>query len=182
MKLKYNFFSQTIIKELTEKGIQINEIYSLPGITLDENGLLNSDISIEFIDHLVLLYKERMQTKHCGLEIIEKIDFQNADFFGPYAYSCATLGEAVQKIYEVQKQLNPMISYEMIPAKNPSHFIYHLDKMWEAKYPESAREIMEFIIASGLLSSRSITKQDILPIKLFSPITFPAVPKSISTR
>ena len=166
MKLKYVFFAQLAIKELNRKGVENSAIFSIPGIALNRKDPLDSEVSIEFIHHLVLLYKEQLQTAHCGLEIIGKLDFQTADFFGPYAFSCPTLGEAVQKIYAVHKQLNPLVSYELTPAEKPSHFVYHLDKMWEAKYPESAREIIEFIIASGVLSARSLTRHDIRPLKL----------------
>ncbi len=166
MKLKYNFFAQTAIQILTKEEASKDDIFSLSGITVNEKDLLESDITIEFIHHLILLYKKRLNTPHCGLELIENIDFQNADFFGPYAFSCPTLAEAIQKIYAVQKQLNPIVTYTMIPPEKPSHFEYHLDKIWEAKYPESAREILEFVIANGVLSARSITKQEIIPIKM----------------
>ena len=166
MKLKYNFFAQTAIQILIQNSTKSREIYSLPGISFNEIDPLDSDISIEYMHHLILFYKEKMQSQHCGLEIIQHLDFQNADFFGPYAYSCPTLGEAIRNIFAVFKQLNPLLTFELTPVDNPSHFVYHLDKMWEAKYPESAREIMEFTIANGLISARSVTKQDIRPLKL----------------
>lgn len=163
MKLKYNFFSQTIIQALRENGIHKNDIFALPGITPDTRDPLESEISIEFIHHLVLYYKKRLDTPHCGLAMIQRVDFRNADFFGPYAFSCPTLGEAVKKMYAVYSRLNPLVRYEMGPAEKPCHFVYYLDELWETRYPESGREIMEYIMANGLLSSRSITQQEIVP-------------------
>ena len=166
MKLKYNFLSQTIIGILLKNGVAKEDIYSLKGLVINEDYPLESEINIEFIHHLILFFKKRMNTQHCGLDIIMHFDFQNADFFGPYAFSCPTLGEAVKKIYSVSKQLNPIISYEMTPSDKPSHFVYILDRMWEVNYPESAREIIEFIIAIGLISSRALTNKDIVPLQL----------------
>lgn len=163
MKLKYNFYAQTIIRILSVHGVDEKDIIGLEGITLNADNLLESNISIEYMHHLTLLYKDQMHSEHCGLEIIQHIDFRNADFLGPYAYSCATLGEAVQKIYAVQPKLNPLMTYELTPAKRPRQFTYHLDQRWEAAYPESAREITGFIMANGLLSSRSLTQREIVP-------------------
>jgi AraC-like DNA-binding protein len=52
----------------------------------------------------------------------------------------------------------------MIPPERPSKFSYSLDKFWEAKYPESAKEIVEFAVANGLIFSRKLTIQDIRPL------------------
>ena len=163
MKLKYNFFAQTIIKLLLEDGQDKQTVFSIEGIKLDTTEPLESEISIDYIHELTLLYKNHFNTSHCGLEIIQKLDFKNADFLGPYAFSCASLDEAVKKIYAVHIQLNPLVSYEMFPEEKPNRFVYHLDKIWEAKYPESAREIMEFIMANGLLSSQLLTQKQIRP-------------------
>jgi len=163
MKLKYNFYAQTIIKVLSIHGVDKKDIVDLEGIELNVDSFLESEIDIAFMHHLTMLYKSQMKSEHCGLEIIQHIDFRNADFLGPYAFSCATLAEAIQKIYAVQPRLNPLVRYEFYPIKNPKQFIYHLDQRWEAAFPESAKEIMGFIIASGLLSSRSLTQRDIVP-------------------
>jgi AraC-like DNA-binding protein len=173
MKLKYNFYAQTIIRILSLEGIEKEDIFGLEGIYLNAESFLESEISIEFLHQLTVLYKARMKTDYCGLEIINHIDFKNAGFIGPYAFSCATLDEAVQKIYTVQTKLNPLISYELIPSNGLYKFIYHLDQRWEASYPESASEIISFVIASGLLSSRSITQREIVPELLHLKFDYP---------
>lgn len=101
------------------KGAPKKDIFSLTGISISDSNPLESDISIEFIHHLTIFYKKKFASQHCGLDIISHLDFQNTDFFGPYVFSCATLGEAVQKIYEVQTRLNPLVTYEMSPAEKP---------------------------------------------------------------
>ena len=177
MKLKYIFYAQLVIRELLANGVSKEELFTLDGITIDTSNPSESEISFEFIDLLTHLYKERLKTQHCGLELINKLDFRNADIFGPYAYSCSTLGEAIRKIYAVQTSLNPLITYEMKPANKPAQFTYYPDKKLEAEFPESIREIVEFSMASGLLSAESLTQRNITPIELQLKY---AAPESVS--
>ncbi len=166
MKLRYNYFSQAIINSLLKKGMPAKNIYSVLDRPSGVKDPLDFELTIEGIHHLTLLYKEHMKVQHCGLEISKLIHVRNTDFFGSYALSCPTLGEAVSKIYSVHKELNPLITYEMFPSQNPSQFIYHMDELWEIKYPESAREIADFAMANGLLSSQKLTRQDIIPLQV----------------
>ena len=68
--------------------------------------------------------------------------------------------------YAVHKEVNKLFDYDMIPPEHPSKFVYHLDRLWEAKYPESAREIVEFVIATGLSFTRKLTKQEVNPLSI----------------
>lgn len=165
MKLKHNFYSQTIINTLIKKGVAPEEIYRGLNIPANVKAPLDFELTIEGIHFLTLLFKQRILVSNCGLEVAKLINYHKTDFFGSYAHSCQTLGEAVSKIHAVHKEINPLIEYE-ISLKKASQFIYHIDKIWEIKYPESAKEITDFAMANGLFSARALTKQNITPLSV----------------
>lgn len=166
MKLKYNYYSRAIIDILLKEGVAGKDVYSVLDIPSEVENPLDFELTIDGIHYLTLLYRDRMKVQHCGLEISRFINIQDTGFFGSYAFSCPTLGEAVSRIYSIHKEINPFITYEMAPVQNPSGFIYHIDELWEIKYPESALEITDFAIANGLLSARKLTRQDIIPLQI----------------
>ncbi len=166
MKLRYNYYTQSIIGFLKNKKIELNEIYAVLGISEEINDVSDFCLSIDDIHRLTLFVKDKTGIEHCGIEISKYIDYEKTGFFGPYALSCPTLKDAVFRIYSVHKEVNNLFAYEIIPPQKPSCFVYHLDAYWEMKYPDTAKEIIEFAIANGVLSSRKLTRKNISPEKI----------------
>ncbi|MCF8395686.1 MAG: AraC family transcriptional regulator [Melioribacteraceae bacterium] len=166
MKLRYNYFAQSVMRLLKTKGATSKQIYSAIGIPEEMKTVLDFELSVENIHYLTLFAKTNLEIEHCGLKAAQFVDFQNSGFFGLYALSCPKLKDAVFRIYSVHKKFNKLFDYEMSPSENPSRFVYNLDAYWEMKYPETANEIIEFAIANGVLSSRKLTKQNICPEKI----------------
>lgn len=166
MKLKYNFYAQCIINYLLQKGVKASEVHRVTGIPKTVNDPMEHELSIENIHDLTLYFRNKLGIEHVGLEITQYLNFQNSGFFGSYALSCPTLKDAIFRVYTVHKEVNSLFTYEMKPADKPSRFVYSLDKLWEARYPESAKEIVEFVIANGVSFSRQLTKQDIIPVSI----------------
>ncbi len=163
MKLKFNFYAQSVINYLLKNGIGKSKVYKLINI---KNGIVDPmehELTIEHIHNLTMYLKEKFDVEHCGLELVNFLNFQNTGFFGSYALSCSTLFNALTRIYAVHKEVNTVMTYEMIPAEKPYIFKYNLERFWEAKYPESAKDIVEFAMANGLNFSRRLTKQNIVP-------------------
>jgi AraC-like DNA-binding protein len=155
-----------MIKYLLTNGVKKNMVYEVFGKLNDPEELMDYDLSIEEIHKLSLLIKNQLGIALCGLEISQFIDSQDTGFFGPYAFSCPNLEDAVNKIHVIYKKLNPLLSYEMIPENKPSKFVYHLDNIWEARYPDTAADMIDFAIANGLSFSRKATKLEIVPLSL----------------
>jgi len=166
MTLKYLFYAQLLINHLLKKGTSATEVYRVIGIPRDHNDPMELELTIEQIHRLTMFFKERMGIAHCGLEIIRNLTFQNTGFLGSYALSCPTLNEAFQRTFAVHQAVNKLFTYEMEPADKPYQFTYRLDRRWEARYPESAREVMDFAIANGLYFSRKLTQHHIIPRRI----------------
>lgn len=163
MKLKYNFYAQSLIGFLQKNSLHNNEIFSAVGLPVGAKNTLEIELSTEHIHRLTMFVKNRLGIEHCGLKVSEYLEFQNTGFLGLCALSCQTLKDAVFRIYRVHKEINQLFTYKMLPPGNPTEFIYELDKYWEIKYPESAREIIEFVVANGVLTSRKLTRREITP-------------------
>jgi AraC-like DNA-binding protein len=163
MKLRYNYYIQSLINSLKTKGISTKDIYAVIGIPEMMKNVADFELSIENIHYLTLYVKEKLGIDSCGLEASKHIDFQKSGFFGPYALSCPTLKDVVSRIHSVHKKFNKLFDYKMSPQEKPARFVYNLDPYWEMKYPETAKEIIEFAIANGVLSSRKLTGQNIHP-------------------
>jgi AraC-like DNA-binding protein len=166
MQLKHIFYAQSIINILLKKGIRATEVYKIIGISLKAEDPLEHEISIKNIHDLTVYYKNKLDIEHCGLSVANYLSIHNSGFFGSYALSCETLKDSFLRIYAVHKEINSLFNYDMIPPEHPSKFVYHLDRLWEAKYPETAKEIVEFVIASGLGFTRKLTRQSVNPISI----------------
>lgn len=166
MKLRYNYYVQSLISLLKAYGVDIKDIHVLIGIPEEMRNIADFELSIEHIHFLTLYVKEKIGIEHCGLKASKHIDFQKTGYFGPYALSCPTLKDAISRIYTVHKEFNNLFDYEISPQKNTLCFIYNLDAYWEMRYPETAKEIIEFAIANGVLSSRKLTMRNIDPLKI----------------
>ena len=166
MQLKHIFYAQSIINILLKKGIKATEVYKIIGISLKAKDPLEHEIGIKHIHDLTVYYKNKLDIEHCGLSVANYLSIHNSGFFGSYALSCETLKDAFLRIYAVHKEINSLFDYDMIPPEHPSKFIYHLDRLWEAKYPKTEKEIVEFVIASGLGFTRKLTRQSVNPISI----------------
>ncbi len=166
MRLEYLFFAQNLIKSLLKYGSPTSEVYRIIGISRESKDPMEHELSIEQIHDLTMYFKNKFGIEHCGLEIIRGLNFQNTGFFGSYALSCATLNEAFQRTYLVHKEVNKLFTYDMVPPEKPCCFTYRLDRMWEARFPESAKEIMEFAMANGLYFTRMLTRKQLNPVRV----------------
>ncbi|MDD4226058.1 MAG: AraC family transcriptional regulator ligand-binding domain-containing protein [Mariniphaga sp.] len=166
MKLRYNYYVQSLISLLKSNGVETKDVYALIGIPEKMRNVADFELSIEHIHFLTLYVKEKIGIEHCGLKASKHIDFQKTGFYGPYALSCPTLKDAVSRIYAVHKEFNNLFDYGISPQKKTICFTYNLDAYWEMRYPETAKEIIEFAIANGVLSSRKLTRQNIHPEKI----------------
>ena len=163
MKLKYLFYAQCLINYLMQKGIPSTDINKVFGISKNCLDPMENEPTIENIHELTMYFKEKTGISHCGMEMIMRLGFQSTGFFGSYALSCSTLGEAFNKTFAVHKAVNTLFNYEMIPEDRPQRFVYKLDRSWEASHPDSAREIVEFGMANGLYFTRKLIRQEIRP-------------------
>ncbi len=166
MKPCDNHYNQIIIGFLKEKGVSLIEIFSVLGIPENINDVSEFYLSIEDIHRLTFFVKDKIGIEHCGLEMSKYIDLQKTSVIGPHVLSCPTLKDAVYRTYSVLNELNKLFTYKITPHDKPYHFVYHLNAYWEMKYPDTVQEIIEFVIASGVLSTRKLIKQNISPEKI----------------
>jgi len=166
MKLKYNIYAQSLFNLLVVKGLKDENIFSLIGLSAAPINKMELELTIDHLHKLTLLTKEYIGLENCGLKISQELNLNNAGLFGPYALSCPTLKDVFLRIYNLQKNICGLFSFIQIYDNAKANIVYNLDSYWWIKYPESAGEIIDFAIASGLQIIRHFTNRKIIPQKL----------------
>jgi AraC-like DNA-binding protein len=149
-----------------KKGLKSDNVFPLIGLSTAPINVMEQELTIDHLHKLTLLTKEQIGLENCGLKMSEKLNFNNTGLFGPYALSCSTLNDVFFRIYNLQKNICGLFSFLQIHDNYKVSIVYDLDCYWEIKYPESAGEIIDFAIASGLQTIRNLTDQRIVPLKV----------------
>jgi AraC-like DNA-binding protein len=161
----------TVIRQIFQAsasmGVAYDQLCKLTGVTSEE--MNDSEVMVEW-EKAALIWEPLMKLTgdpliglHVGMELNDK----QTGMVGFLMESSQNIDDAFQSFCRYSKLVAPMVDFRYHKEKVATVEMEQ-NRMWIHKYPEPARQAMDYTIAATIRSARALSGKKIIPLRIES--------------
>lgn len=166
MSLQANIIRK-IFQTAASMGTAYDELCKMAGISDEE--MNNAETMVEW-EKAALIWEPLMKLSGdplIGLHVGMELNDQQTGMVGFLMQSSKNLDHAIQSFCTYSKLVSPMVDYKYRKGSVGSIDIEQ-NKVWMLRYPEPARQAMDYTISAIIRSARALSGKKIVPLRVES--------------
>ncbi|MEI7676755.1 MAG: AraC family transcriptional regulator ligand-binding domain-containing protein [Bacteroidales bacterium] len=160
---------RNILFSIENKGNSLWDLLEDVSIKPDELYKTETTISAAQLGEFLEKTTQRLNDLRIGLRIGFESPFSTLGMLGQIYQSCETYADALESLKKHIGLIDSINTYDFEIHSNGIHHITRVNKSWEARFPNGARQMIEHNIGFSVRSRREYLGREVKPILIKTP-------------